>query len=843
VRILIDPIWPWSTLWLLLITASPAVLTCIALAGLVTFALPIWMQRPPLGRGRREVLAGCAVAILFLLGYVARTTGASAGSAGGRLPLLVLGLVLLPMGLAGLGVATYLGLGKVAPRRLRGIIALRLLALLLTLIAILRPSLGFPDRTQPRGQVIVAMDESRSMTVRDESGKRSRWEVLLQSVQECEPLVRRLADAGIDLKIVRFAGETTDFDFAAPGKPEGNRTDIGAMLRTLLERRDPRTRARGMLVASDGADNGTAVPALAEAARWRALPCPVHTFACGNPSTTLKQNDVAITAISTSPSPFVPVKSKLTVKVSVDARGYENTKARVRLFMEGVDGKDKEMQANDVRLPLTTGNEIEVTCNAPPKPGEYKVRVTVETPEKDAFPANNVIETFVTVSKEGISVLLVDKTRAYEPKYILRALQGDARIRVDMVWLEKGQADISKAASLFRFDEHPYDVIIFGDVSASQIRAHDPKALAKIEELVGRGAGFLMIGGYSSFGSGDWKGTEIEPMLPIDLAEGGQEESQVKIVPTPDGLRVTPYLFRLDDAKDLKATWEKLAKLDGMSLLKMRNPRRGIETVLAQTQDGAPILVTQNYARPGKDGKPGKDTAPGRVLAFGGDSTYRWIRDEESRRLHARFWRQMVVWLARQEDAEGSVWVKPDVRRLPVRAALGFQVGLRGKGGALDIPGGTYQVEVTKPAGVKKMVPIARGRENRGTFALTDAPGVYKIAVKGSGKDPSGGNIEGTASARVIVYDDDLEMTRPAADHDFLHKLAAAGGGEFHRVEQLHTFLTRLLEDPKLEGKPKLDLRPDWRGTTRSPFLVLFFLLFVGVVSGEWWLRRRAGLV
>jgi hypothetical protein len=128
-------------------------------------------------------------------------------------------------------------------------------------------------------------------------------------------------------------------------------------------------------------------------------------------------------------------------------------------------------------------------------------------------------------------------------------------------------------------------------------------------------------------------------------------------------------------------------------------------------------------------------------------------------------------------------------------------------------------------------------------FARTDVPGVYRIEVEGKGKDPSGGVVSGRTSARVIVYDEDLELTRTAADHDFLRKLAAAGGGEFRRVEALAAFLNELYERPAEQGKLKLDLWPDWRRTTRSGFLVGFFLAFVVAVSCEWVLRRRWGLV
>jgi hypothetical protein len=221
------------------------------------------------------------------------------------------------------------------------------------------------------------------------------------------------------------------------------------------------------------------------------------------------------------------------------------------------------------------------------------------------------------------------------------------------------------------------------------------------------------------------------------------------------------------------------------------------------------------------------------------------VVDEPTRKLHGRFWRQVVIWLARQEDARGGVWVKPDVRRLAVRSDLGFQVGIRGKGGA-DLTGGAYTVEVTGPSGTKTTVPVSKGAaEGRGVFAGTAEPGVYRIEVRGEAREPGGEEVRGESSARVTVYDQDLEMQRPAADLEFLTKLARAGGapgGELRRVHDLKAFLERLADQPRDSGGVKLALRPDWRSTGRSGFLGGFFVLFVAVVSGEWFLRRRWGM-
>jgi uncharacterized membrane protein len=858
----LHPVWPWSRLWEILQQLPGVLLAVAAVAAAAAVLLPVLLA----ARRVRGARLGVASVLLLSVGLLARNTWpfaladgrqlAGSGVSGFAVGLLVqLALVVLllgPFALAGISIAVYVGLGLGAPRRrLLVAVSLRLLAFALALLAVARPALAWPDRQNGRSLLYVVLDHSRSMATRDEQAGRSRWELLLRSLKESAAALDRLRDEHqTDVRFFRFAGGVSPFDPDAPGEPDGKQTDFGTMLRDVLEGREPGLRMRAVVVVSDGADNGVAVPAVAEAARLRGVPCPLHTFGCGSPNTPSDHNDVSITSISTSPAPFVPVKGKLTTKVTIDARGFENSKARVRLFLEDLRTKvDREVTAQDVRLPLSVGNEVRLVCDAPAEPGEVKVKVVVEPADRDALPLNNAIETFVTVSKEGISVLLVDKGgRAFEPQFLYDALAQDQRIRVTPVWVRgKGRAGPG-GKTLFGW-EQPYDVILLGDVTARELTDLDPEALNQIEKLVGgKGAGLMMLGGYSTFGNGDWKDTPLERMLPVDLSVKGQDEEPVQMVPTPDGLRRFPYVLRLDGEPDLQAAWKRLAKLEGRTVLQLRNPPGPTDQVLATTRPdegektGEPLLVMRLYA--GQDLKGQKTGAVARVLAFGGDTTFRWRRSEEGARLHARFWKQVVVWLAKQEDAAGSIYVRPDVRRLPVRNDLGFQVGLRGKGGGPDLAGGTFEVDVTDPSGKKTRVSVVRGAtETRGVFGATQAPGVYTVTVRGHGKDPSGGEVSGQASARVIVYDQDLETMHPAADPEFLKRLAAAGGGEALRVEQLPNFLNRLAERAADQGRPKLRLRPDWRSTAPSGFLVAFFLAFCVVVCAEWGLRRWWGMV
>jgi uncharacterized membrane protein len=830
----IDPLWPWSYLPSFVASVSADVVAAVVLSGLVALLLPIIWQVRPRGVGSRFLARFGAVLGLLPPVWVVLHTWGNASAPGGRSHgLAMTALIVVPAAMVGLTVAVYLARPAATLRRTLVLLGIRLLAFFLVGLAVVRPALAFTENNPFRLLLFVVCDSSASMTIQDESNRQSRWDLLLRTLRESGPELERLREQQqIDVRFFKFSADTAPFDPNDPGIADGKRTDTGAMLRALYEQRDSQQPPRYLLLLSDGADNGSArTPALSEAARWRTLPCPLHAFACGNPTTADRQNDIAIVSLATEPA-IVPSKGKLTVKLGVDAPGLENSPVRVRLFLD-----NEEVLARNETLTLTHDNRITLECNAPAKPGEIKLRVQVDdpnnpdrAPKDDLFPANNKIETYITVTKEGVSVLLVDKQRAWEPQMICDALTSDPRIRVTPVWLRGGNLIDANNGDLFQFDRQPYDVIILGDVTAAQMKAVGPQSLDAIENLVSRGAGFLMLGGYSTFGNSDWQGTPVERMLPVDLAMSrGQIEENRKMLPTQNGLRGFAYLLKLTDGDKPEKAWETLPELEGISRLSKSN--KGIETILAESDKQEPILIAQNYG-------------DGRVLAFAGDTTHRWIVDPQKKRMHGRFWRQMVLWLAKQENAEGSVWIKPDTRRLPVRGDLGFSVGVRSRGG-VDLADGSYTVEVTGPDAVKTPVPTSRtGNDDRGVFIKTDQAGEYLITVHGKATDPSTGEtIDGEASAHFIVYDEDVEMRRRAADPDFLKKLAAAGGGDSHRIEEFPSFLRRLEGENLARNKPKLLLRPDWRTTARSSFLMLFFLVFVMTISIEWLLRRRWGMV
>jgi hypothetical protein len=683
------------------------------------------------------------------------------------------------------------------------------------------------------------------MTIQDEFNNQSRWDAMRRTVQRCDPVIQQLRDEqNIDVRIYQFAEQLGDFD--PKGKAEGSRTDMGSALQALYAEHGGKGLLRGLLLCSDGLDNGTRVPTLREAEKWRGINCPLHTFAVGQTTTSPEQRDILITAITPEPSP-VPIKAKLTVKGLIDAPGFDNNvPVRVRLLID-----DKEVAVEEARLTRVRDNEVKVSTQAPEKPGEIKVTLKVDPQIGEVTQVNNEMSTYVTVAKEGLSVLYVDKVRADEPRAIRAALR-DPRINLTMLHRQEGPLNETEK-ELFTFEKQHFDVILIGDMSFKRLCDGDIDVAKRIYEMVttkGTGIGFL--GGYQSFGNSDWQNVtwrdartgemrSFDELFPVKLDVQGQDETPIQMKPTPAGIDL--YLMRLSEKpEENHAIWERLPKLKGMT--KLGQPKLGA-TVLATGND-VPLLVTELGA--------------GRKLAFGADTTWRWrnlgLPDRaEGIPLHERFWKQVVLWLAKQDEASGSVWCKLDTRRLPSGSKLDFSVGARGKGGE-PLTDVRFEAVIIDPKGNKFPVPIAHGPEgDRGNFWKTELPGEYQVEVKAWQKghaDP----MQDIARARFLVYQDTAELARQAADHQFLAKLAGTGGGKAFRLEELPKFLQDLRNSPLPGGKAQVHLYPNWKETPRkgdpaveqmkalaATVMPYFMVAFVALLCLEWFLRRSWGLV
>jgi hypothetical protein len=362
----------------------------------------------------------------------------------------------------------------------------------------------------------------------------------------------------------------------------------------------------------------------------------------------------------------------------------------------------------------------------------------------------------------------------------------------------------------------------------------------------------MMLGGDYSFGgtpgvpdSGDWFNTPVSELLPVELAGPGHVAGPLEFHPTPRGER--HYLLQLaGTSEESKEIWRRLNARH--RLLGANRVARAKGSVA--NKPAAEVLATSG---PNGEGEPllvGQQVGKGRTLACAVDTTHRWREFGMPERFdgidhHARFWKQAILWLAQQENTEGSVWLKADTRRLQAGNKQTFSTGIRGKNG-IDLPGGTFNARVAAPDGTKTPVNLDRdGKIERGTFWNTAKAGEYTLEVSGKGVDTDGKAIEGNASIRFLVYQDETELLRQATDADFLGKLAASAGGrpKAYTLDDLQSFLQDLLNRSSSQPQSKTSYWPEWRKSRLTPFLPLWMVLFVMVLTLEWGCRRLWGMV
>ncbi len=795
------------------------------------------------------------------------------------LPLLAAAAGLL----IALTVWTYKGHPRATRSRILLLMVLRLLALLLVLLTAVRPSLGIREQPKLPSSLLIGIDLSESMTVKDEIGSTARIDAVRKALARCEPILEELrVEQNVAVQFYAFG--SPDFQEAAglydPAAPaDGKKSDYGTYLLRTLERWQGKPFVRGHLIIGDGADNGVAVSAVEQAVKWKSV-TPVNTFLVGTTTPPGAARDVAIAEVACDPNP-VAIKTEFTLRARVNSFGFQG-EVPVKVQYDLGDGKGyTDVRIENVKLTKEKDNVVELRLKAPellPESPDKKtlkqIKVRVEIPVAnvpgDVNAANNVLETYLDLTKEGLRVLVVDRFR-YEYALILDALAADPRIDVRKVDLQSDEGGPG-LLDAFNFADRAYDVLILGNVTAKQLTAIDPKLPEQIrEQVVKKGMGFLMIGGHATF-SGDanfpdatgWKGTaaieELLPMtLPDRLPDTTKDGTRYQFVVTPR-LADTFFLKLADAAGDTKQLWDRLndkankSKFTGLSALGRPKPGATV-FAYASTDDN---LVT-NPTPPQLDGMAPLlvghqigDGDRGRVLAFGAMDTMTWQRlglpaTADGKKLHARFWKQLVLWLAHQDVDDGAAFARPEFPRVAVGSKQGIKIGLHGPNGGA-VTDAKFEVKVFGPneteATAKAQAVVVDPTGGNKVNYLPTGPGEYTVKLVASGKTTDGKEATGEASAKFLSYAEvSEEMVRTAADPEFLEKLAASGGGRAYRLDDLAGYLKELKGQPLAAVKPKPRYLPSWEPKWDHRFLPTWLVAFAVLLGLEWGLRRWWGMV
>jgi hypothetical protein len=707
--------------------------------------------------------------------------------------------------------------------------AMRLAVMLLIVLAMLRPTLVYTKTTKQAATLIVLADQSRSMSVHDAAGGRTRYEALRRALDDAQSAIAGLAKE-FEVKAFGFDVESHPAELAGgkvqlPDKPEGQQTAIGSVLEDVL-RDEAGKRLLGVVLLSDGAQRAypprDILPQTA-AARLRHLGYPLYTFRFGQARGLGQAQDVAVTDLLANPTVFV--KNELTVSGEVRIDGYVNREIKVNLLFETSPGKMEVVDQQTLRATADGQQILPVKFRYVPQvPGEYKLTLEAVAQDGELVTTNNQLSTFVDVLKGGLNVLYLEGALRVEQKFLRRSLDASPDVKVDYVRIDPRHPEERPSDLDQRFQPGKYEVYILGDLDSS---VFSRKELEDLAEAVSRGAGLIMLGGFHSFGPGGYAETPLADVLPVRMERlerqplGSPVASDLhlpgplRMMPTQIGRGHFSLLLGATPQESL-AIWNQLPPLEGAN--RLGEPKPGA-LKLATTPQGQTLLVSHNFGR-------------GRVMAFAADSTWHWVlRGFEN--AHKRFWRQIVLWLARKDEGlEGNVWVRLEQRRFAPGQRVEFNVGAQSATGE-PVKDAHFQAEVLPPNGDPLPVELVQsGDQVTGTFPQTEKAGDYTIRVTATQDSQSLGEARG----RFLVFEENLELDNAAADATVLDSLAAMTGGKSLAPEELPGLIAQMqrqTESLEVKTEAKQSLWDTWP----------FFFLLIGLLGAEWYLRKRWGLV
>ncbi len=712
---------------------------------------------------------------------------------------------------------------------------LRVASFALIVLFLLKPVLSLRIEEPVRSALLVLLDNSRSMQIVDK--RTSAEEIsnarLLAGVEQParSALVASLATNTsidlfpnlakvVDLKLESFgshrralcepssedAGRLAAEAIAALTFDE-NATALGnALAETLTAWRG--APIAGVLLVTDGANNSGANPL--DASRVAAADrVPLFIYGTGVP----RAHDLRVLGATAPPVAFVGESMEL--RTSVRIQGYPpGTPARVSLRLGNKVLGEQTIKAGSDTMELTFQF-------VPDAVGAQELSIVADALEGEVETINNSAATTVRVVDQKVNFLYIEQRPRWDFRFITNTLKDDRRVELKCHVIE-GERGIAGDEGKTFLDALPdaaellsYQVVLLGDVSPEALGKDRMTSLAK---LVGEtGGGLLFLAG-PAFNPAAYRGTPLEPLLPVDLAPvpnatdyARRSKEPQKFELTPAGM-ASPLLKLSDSAPENRAIWGGFVGARWVAPFASQKPTA--QTLLTTTS-GAPVIATQPFGR-------------GQTLYFGTDETYRW-RSKIGGKYFVRIWTQVIQSFAleRLQGASDKVQLRPDQ---PV-VFVGDTVVISGQVfdddfKPLDQP--RLEGELSRDGSTDPAQPLALDLSSK-------TPGLY--SGKWTARQPGSYAFvplrDRNAAARFQVRARDAELLNPVMEKQALESLASRTSGKF-------------LAEPDLAKLPEL-LKSSSAMVPRRRTVDLYalwplLLLTATLLFAEWTLRRLSRL-
>ena len=720
----------------------------------------------------------------------------------------------------------------------RWLIGLRLLAATVLLLAAFRPTLLRTDNRPADASLVIAVDTSRSMTLPDGDGstrwatQNEAWKRLAQGLSGLDEslVIRLLAYDTAARTIPTAVADSLDNE-----SPTGELTDLTAAALATIQAAQGQPIA-GVVLMGDGTQtaplSGTGAQRVVET--LDSLGVPFWTVPIGPAGGASASRDVAIDSLADSYQLFAG--NRIEIEFQVLSRGLAGVDLPVSLSWIDSGGKTTEIASRTV-APSKSSEvaALSVAIVAPP-PGIYRLQVDAETQQGELVTTNNSQIAFVDVREGGGRILYLEGSPRLEQTFLRRSLRRVPDLDLTYRWIPHDTTGTWPVDMIDAFEPGKFDVYIIGDLDADAL---GDAQLRQLESTVSAGAGLVTLGGYQTYGAGGYGSSPLADVIPVEMdvsrrrsigAVALEADDQIS-GPFPISLARNHPITDLG-GEDASLVWQQLPPLLGANRLIGPKVAPGIH-VLLESDSQDPLLVIGEYGR-------------GRTAALAIDSTWRWWRAGQ-KDAHRKFWRQLVLWLlAREDTSDDKIVIKMDARRFAIDSPPMFRASTE----SLDDSKieTALVAEVVNDSG--EITPISVSTENRSeqssqssTTAITGqlpklSAGFYRLRVRPE-RDTDSAQSEEMA---FQVIDESRELAQPMADPVYLRQLAeltADHGGAAFAPDEIDALVDTIKKRRHQAETPIIEKFRLGDGPISGWIL---FALFAGVLSTEWFLRRRWGL-
>jgi uncharacterized membrane protein len=519
-----------------------------------------------------------------------------------------------------------------------------LLAAACVALAAVRPVVVQAQANLVGPRVVVLVDESRRMKLPEGKGTR---------LDRAADAVRRIGEhfESARTTIMGFSeGALDPLSLGADGKltSRGTRSDLSAAIRELAGTAGERPRA--VVVVSDGRFSRPISdlddPALREAVG--ALGVPVHTVSV----TEETPDDASIRGVRAAG--VAVAHQPLAVTVEVGCAGDLDCKripVHVRELRDGVAPAELATGVAEIRDGLGTV-ELEITLD---RAGGRVLEISIEPPSGDVIPENDTRHVTFVVARDRIRLLHLAGRPTYDVRALRRWLKSDESVDVVSFFIlrdsdgdEPGAPSFELALIHFPVDElftehlRSFDAVILQDIDAVRYRL--TAYLARLAAYVELGGGLIMVGGPSSFAGGNYAGTPLDSILPVEQPQDDKPFDSKAFVP------------RYTEAGHAAEVTRPIRELLGESLPEMVGTN-----FLGQARPGSIVLWEHPELQVGGKNMPVLalgEAGDGRSIALSVDSTHRLafspMAATVAGRAYGALWDGLLGWLMRDPRYEAA---------------------------------------------------------------------------------------------------------------------------------------------------------------------------------------------